>query len=306
MTKALFSSSALAIALVMTGSAHAQNETWSFSTVDEGGAWDALLHEASESGNYFLDNQGPDSTNAFIMQPTPDPVTVPPTQLIIFRDSNGDGMSNDDPIDINAVLTVQDASDVDQDFSVNSLDWRSVFNGPEFGQASLTGMLDGEMVWQVAVGFNAVTTLSHVPADAPAPDFFAGEVPNLNGTIDQMVWALPGYIDNTWNPSSIDNLDIDIVTTSGGLEADFNGDGTVDLLDLDVLGQNWQMAGTQSTGDANGDGTVDLLDLDLLGQQWQQSGSFASALAASGIAVPEPASVALLGLGGLAVLRRRR
>ncbi len=92
----------------------------------------------------------------------------------------------------------------------------------------------------------------------------------------------------------------------GGLSADFNTDGIVDLLDLDILGGNWQMVGTASTGDANGDGTVDLLDLDLLGAQWQQSGSFAEALAASGIAVPEPASAALLAMGALALTRRRR
>ncbi len=70
---------------------------------------------------------------------------------------------------------------------------------------------------------------------------------------------------------------------SDGLSADFNGDGTVDLLDLDILGSNWQMAGDPATGDANGDGNVDLLDLDLLGSQWQQSASFAAALGAEGI-----------------------
>lgn len=90
------------------------------------------------------------------------------------------------------------------------------------------------------------------------------------------------------------------------LSADFNTDGIVDLLDLDILGQNWQLAGTASTGDANGDGVVNLLDLDQLGGQWQQSSSFAEALAASGIAVPEPASIALIGLAAVGGLSRRR
>ncbi len=82
----------------------------------------------------------------------------------------------------------------------------------------------------------------------------------------------------------------------------------MDLLDLDILGANWQMAGTGATGDANGDGAVDLLDLDLLGSQWQMgaSGSFESALAASGIAVPEPAAIVIFGLAMPAIIRRRR
>ncbi len=98
-------------------------------------------------------------------------------------------------------------------------------------------------------------------------------------------------------------------TSSGAaslLGADFNNDGAVDLLDLDILGQNWQMTGDALAGDANADGVVDLLDLDILGSQWQGS-SFAEALAASGIAVPEPASlVTLISIGLLAKARCRR
>ncbi len=105
----------------------------------------------------------------------------------------------------------------------------------------------------------------------------------------------------------VDNFLVTLGGDTGGLAADFNEDGIVDLLDLDVLGSNWQSTGaTKATGDANGDGTVDLLDLDVLGGQWQQSSSFAEALAASGIAVPEPGSLVLLGLGSLMVARRRR
>ncbi|MEO0529859.1 MAG: LamG-like jellyroll fold domain-containing protein [Planctomycetota bacterium] len=84
-----------------------------------------------------------------------------------------------------------------------------------------------------------------------------------------------------------------------GLAADFNGDGTVDLLDLDILGANFDLTpATAAQGDANGDGTVDLLDLDILGSQFGMS--------ASSQAIPEPASLALVVLAGVAVATRRR
>ena len=82
------------------------------------------------------------------------------------------------------------------------------------------------------------------------------------------------------------------------LMADFNGDGSVDLLDLDILGSNFGMPGDGTTGDADGNGTVDLLDLDILGGEFGMS-------AANGAAVPEPGA-ALLALIASVGLRPRR
>ncbi len=54
-----------------------------------------------------------------------------------------------------------------------------------------------------------------------------------------------------------------------GVYGDANLDGNVSLLDLDVLGANWQSTNaTWGEGDFSGDGTVSLLDLDLLGRNW--------------------------------------
>lgn len=82
------------------------------------------------------------------------------------------------------------------------------------------------------------------------------------------------------------------------LPGDSNGDGLVDLLDLDILGANFgDSPATFAQGDFNGDGTVDLLDLDLLGANFG---------ATSGTtAIPEPAALGLL-LAGLAALRSKR
>ena len=75
-------------------------------------------------------------------------------------------------------------------------------------------------------------------------------------------------------------------------------DGTVDLLDLDILGANFGGPGDSSSGDANGDGVVDLLDLDILGANFGQSLPSAS--------VPEPTAVVLLLLGAANLCRRSR
>ena len=73
------------------------------------------------------------------------------------------------------------------------------------------------------------------------------------------------------------------VTGGGPLPGDANGDGKVDLLDLDILGMNFGTMGGAlfSDGDFNGDGDIDLLDLDILGANFG---------AMSSVSVPEPSS----------------
>lgn len=93
-------------------------------------------------------------------------------------------------------------------------------------------------------------------------------------------------------------------------DGDANLDGTVDVLDLDALGQNYNLSGKiWSQGDFNRDGTVDILDLDVMGQNYNLStGSSNTPYTQSGVpgagsgsaAVPEPASIALAGLALLA------
>ncbi|MEM6749731.1 MAG: dockerin type I domain-containing protein [Planctomycetota bacterium] len=87
------------------------------------------------------------------------------------------------------------------------------------------------------------------------------------------------------------------------IPGDANADGAVDLLDFDILAQNFGLAtaGGASAGDFNGDGAVDLLDFDVLAQNFG-AGSPATL---PGVA-PEPASLAMLGLAGTLLLRGRR
>ncbi|MEM7683130.1 MAG: PEP-CTERM sorting domain-containing protein [Planctomycetota bacterium] len=87
------------------------------------------------------------------------------------------------------------------------------------------------------------------------------------------------------------------VFVTAALNADGNLDRSVDLLDFDILANNFGQSGTWVDGDWNGDGVVNLLDFDLVANNFGSS---------SPSQVPEPASLGLLALGGVMALRRRR
>ncbi|MCC6681749.1 MAG: PEP-CTERM sorting domain-containing protein [Phycisphaeraceae bacterium] len=93
------------------------------------------------------------------------------------------------------------------------------------------------------------------------------------------------------------------VLVTAALPGDANLDGLVNLSDLQILGDNWTGTSRQwSLGDFNGDGNVNLSDLQIVGDHW---GGSAADLAAFMATIPEPGSLLLLGLGGLALLRNR-
>ena len=83
-------------------------------------------------------------------------------------------------------------------------------------------------------------------------------------------------------------------------DADFNGDGLVTMDDFDILALNFGEDFGQSIdrGDANGDGATNLADFDIIADQYGMT-------TGETIDLPEPGSLALLGLAATAMLRRR-
>ncbi len=78
--------------------------------------------------------------------------------------------------------------------------------------------------------------------------------------------------------------------------ADLNFDGLVNATDLAILRSNYSQPGGYGSGDINGDGWVTLTDFFIL----------RAYLGFDTNAAPEPATLALLGLGAGALLRRRK
>ncbi len=100
----------------------------------------------------------------------------------------------------------------------------------------------------------------------------------------------------------LNDVTLEVISTL--LVGDYNADGFVGIEDLNLILGNWNATVTPFdllAGDGTGDGFVGIEDLNQVLGNWN-----AGTPPPPGAAVPEPGTLALLGLGAIAVMRRRR
>ncbi len=180
------------------------------------------------------------------------------------------------------------------------------------------GRFNGMEVWTQLRGdmnFDDVVDAN----DAPLfNDIIAGNRPQLLGLDDVRITSFTAGVDqgaHAFDAAADMNNDgvLDAADTAlfnaligGGLEGDLNGDGFVGIADLNIVLGVWNQnvtPGDLLQGDPSGDGFVGIGDLNVVLGNWNAGTPPGGPTA--GAAVPEPATLALLTLGGLTMLRRR-
>ncbi|MFI4861127.1 MAG: PEP-CTERM sorting domain-containing protein [Phycisphaerales bacterium JB063] len=220
-----------------------------------------------------------------------DGATLAAYEGVLQRRGNINGQFGTDAFDIDALYDRLGSADwfddLDSDGTTDQGDIDTlvrVILGSEYGDANLDGAVDEQDL--------AVLDANWMQSTGWAGGDFTGDA--------QAEWLDLALIGTHWQG---DGDFLDAAQAAGVVNVgDLTGDGFVGVADLDILLANWGDSVETynlARGDLTGDGLVGNADLQLVLNHWGEGSP-------PDVNIPEPGTIALLGLGLLIGSRRRR